>query len=272
MALFDMTRLALALIVLTAVTGSVRAEETPNHPLLNDRFRVSVGGFYAESNTSARLGSSSGGAGVDVSFEDALGLEERKWIGEFSAYWRISSRWRLDVDYFRLQRSANRTLAQDVSWGDNTFTVGTNVNSSLTISDLRTSLGYSFFRRTDKEVGIALGVHTLGYKASIEGRNGGARSESVTAPLPVLSLYGQFALTDTWALSLRQDWLSLEYDKYSGSIRATKIDVVYQPFKHVAFGLGMHSLDLKLDVQNDNSKFQARSGLRGPAAFMSVSY
>ncbi len=40
----------------------------------------------------------------------------------------------------------------------------------------------------------------------------------------------------------------------------------------VAFGLGMHSLDLKLDVQNDNSKFQARSGLRGPAAFISVSY
>jgi len=266
-------RLALTCIAFSALAaGSVRAEETPSHPLLTDRFRVSLGGFYAESNTSARLSNSNGGGGVDVNFEDALGLEERKLVGEFSAYWRVSSRWRVDVDYFRLNRTATRILANDISWGDNTFTVGSNVTSSLTISDLRTSLGYSFFRRTDKELGIALGVHTLGYKASIEGSSGGARSESVTAPLPVLSLYGQFALTDTWALSVRTDWLSLEYDKYSGSIRASRLDVVYQPFKHVAFGLGIHSLALKLDVQDERTKFQARSSLQGPAAFMSVSY
>jgi hypothetical protein len=268
-----MNRLALTWIALAALAaGSARAEETPNHPLLNDQFRVSLGGFYSESATSARLSNSNGGGGVDVNFEDALGLEERKWVGEFSGYWRISSRWRVDVDYFRLSRSATRVLASDVSWGDNTFAVGTQVSSNLTISDLRTAIGYSFFRRTDKELGIAAGVHTLGYKASIDGGTFGARTESVTAPLPVLSLYGQFALTDTWALSVRSDWLSLEYDKYSGSIRATRIDVVYQPFKHVAFGLGMHALTLKLDVQNERSKFQARSTFQGPAAFMSVSF
>lgn len=268
-----MNRLALTWIAFAALAaGSVRAEEIPSHPLLTDRFRVSLGGFYAESSTTARLGSSTGGAGVDVSFEDALGLEERKWVGEFSAYWRISSRWRVDVDYFRLSRTATRVLTNSISWGDNTFNVGNEVTSSLTISDFRTALGYSFFRRTDKELGVALGVHTLGYKASIEGASGGARSESVTAPLPVLSLYGQFALTDTWALSVRTDWLSLEYDKYAGSIRASRFDVVYQPFKHVAFGLGIHTLALKLDVQDARTKFQARSSLQGPAAFMSVSF
>jgi hypothetical protein len=258
--------------LLVAASITAHAQDVPNHPLLNDTFRASIGGFHAESTTMARLGSSTGGAGVDVSFEDTLGLEERKWVAEFGGYWRISSRWRVDVDYFRLARSATRVLSQQVVWGDNTFNVGTEVNSSLSISDLRTAVGYSFFRRPDKELGVALGLHTLGYKASIEAAGVGARSESVTAPLPILALYGQFALTDTWALSLRQDWLSLEYDKYSGSIRATKVDIVYQPFKHVAFGLGMHSLDLKLDVQNDNSKFQARSTFRGPAVFVSVSY
>lgn len=246
--------------------------QTPNHPLLNDTLRASVGGFWAGSNTTARLGSSSGGAGVDVSFEDTLGLDERKWVGEFGAYWRISERWRVDLDHVRIKRSATRVLSQQIIWGDNTFNVGTEVNSSLTISDTRTSLGYSFFRRPDKEVGLGLGVHMLGYKASIDAGSLGARSESVTAPLPVLSLYGQFALTDTWALSLRSDWLSLEYDKYSGEIRANRIDIVYQPFKNVAFGLGMHYLNLKLDVQNDNSKFQARSNVEGPALFLSVSY
>lgn len=262
---------ALAWIALLLPAGLALAQ-TPNHPLLNDTLRATVGGFWAESTTTARLGSSTGGAGVDVNFEDVLGLEERKWVGEFGAYWRISQRWRLDVDYVRLNRTATRVLSQQIDWGDNSFAANTEVTSSLTISDLRTALGYSFFRRPDKELGLALGVHTLGYKASIEGANGSARSESVTAPLPILGLYGQFALTDTWALSVRTDWLSLEYDKYSGSIRASRFDFVYQAFKHAAIGLGYHMLDLKLDVQNDRSKFQARSNLQGPALFLSVSY
>ena len=253
------------------VAGSIPAY-AQNHPLLSDTFRATLGGFYAESNTAARLSSSTGGAGADVNFEDALGLEDRKWVAEFGAYWRISERWRVDLDYVRLSRSATRVLGQQITWGDNIFNVGQEVTSTLTITDTRAAAGYSFFRTPDKEVGLGLGVHMLGYKASIDAGGGGARSESVSAPLPVLSLYAQFALTDTWALSTRSDWLSVEYDKYSGSIRASRFDVVYQPLKHVAVGIGFHTLNLKLDVQNDNSKFQARSTLQGPAVFVSASY
>jgi hypothetical protein len=258
--------------VLLLVAAPAAADEVPKHPLLNDTFRVTMGGLFAESNTAARLGTSTGGAGVDVNFEDTLGLEERKWIAEFAVYWRLSERWRVDVDYFSLNRGASRVLSADIQWGDQTFTAGTTVNSSFKISDLRAALGYSFFRRPDKELGAGIGVHTLKFKAAIDAAGAGGRSESATAPLPVLSLYGAFALTDTWALSVRTDWLSLDYDKYSGSIRASAIDIIYQPFKHVAFGVGMHTLNLKADVDNPNSKFQARVNLSGPAAFVSVSF
>ena len=71
---------------------------------------VWVGGFWTESTTTARLGSSTGGAGVDVNFEDTLGLEERKWVGELGAYWRISQRWRLDVDY--VHRTSDEGIAE----------------------------------------------------------------------------------------------------------------------------------------------------------------
>ena len=261
-----------ALLLFLCAPLLARADEIPQHGLLKDTFRVSIGGFYAESTTAARLSTSTGGVGADVNFEDTLGLEARKPVGEFAAYWRISERWRLDVDYFLLDRSASRQLAADMTWGDHTFTAGTVVNSSLKISDLRAAFGYSFFRRPDKEFGVGLGVHTLGLKASVDAAGIGGNSESVTAPLPFLALYGNVALTDTWAVAVRADWLSLAYDKYSGGIRATALDIVYQPFKHVAFGVGVHSLNLRLDVDNPNSKFQARVGLQGPAAFMSVSY
>jgi len=247
------------------------AEVTPRHPMLNDKLRVSLGGFYADTNTSVRLDGNTG-TGIDVNFEDALGIDNRKLVGEAAMYWRFGERWRLGVDYFSINRSGNRTLAQDVTWGDQTFTVGTNVNSQTKISDLRTTVGYSFFKRADKEVGFGAGLHWTGLKFSVEASGGGAESKSVTAPLPVVYFYSNVALTNTWAMSTRLDWLSLNYDKYSGNVRAVGFDFIYQPYTHVAFGMGWHAMLLGLKVENTNSRVQARLGLQGPAGYVSYSY
>lgn len=248
------------------------ADETPQHRLLNDRFRVTAGGFYADSTTEARLATAAGGIGTDINFEDALGLDQRKLVGEFGMYWRFGERWRADLNYFSLNRSASRVLATQIEWGGNTYPAGTAVDTSYRVSDLRAAVGYSFFRRLDKELGIGLGLHSTGFKASLDAAGVGAKSESVTAPLPIMVVYGNFALTDTWALALRADWLSLSYDKYSGAVRSSAIDFVYQPFEHWAFGFGVHNLTIRLDVDNPNSKLQSRIVFQGPAAFASFSY
>jgi hypothetical protein len=245
---------------------------TTQHRLLNDRFRLSLGGFYAESTTEARLSTASGGVGADVNFEDMLGLDERKLIGEAALYWRFGERWRLDLNYFSLNRGATRTLDTQIDWGGNTYPIGTVVTSSYRVSDLRAAVGYSFFKRPDKELGVGVGLHRTAFETSLDSTNVGARSQSVTAPLPILVLYGNFALTDTWAMSLRSDWLSLSYDKYSGSVRSSAIDFVYQPFKHWAFGFGVHNLTIRLDVNNPDSALQTRVVFQGPAAFLSFSY
>ena len=248
---------------------------TPQHRLLNDSFRFSLGGFRAESTTEARLSPAGGGAGADVNFEDMLGLNEKKLVGEASLYWRFTERWRLDLGYWSLNRNGTRTMSTDVEWGGNTYPIGTTVDSNFKISDLRAAVGYSFFRRPDKELGVGFGLHRTGLEASLNAASIGATSatsQSVTAPLPFITVYGNFALTDSWAVALRSDWLSLSYDKYAGGIRATAIDFVYQPFAHWAFGFGVHSLTLHLDVNNPSSQLQARLVFQGPAAFMSYSY
>ena len=85
-------------------------EAVPDHPLLSDRLRLSLGGFSAQSTTQARLGTSNGGVGIDVDFESTLGLDERKLVAEAGAYWRFGERWRVDANYFNLNRGASRTL------------------------------------------------------------------------------------------------------------------------------------------------------------------
>ena len=141
-------------------------EATPQHRLLNDKFRISLGGFYAETNTSVRLDANTA-VGAAVSFEDLLGLNDRQLAGALNMYWRFGDRWHLGVDYFDISRNGDRYLAKDITWGGKTYTAGTTVSSQSRISDLRTTVGYSAFKRSDKELGFGVGLHATGLKFSL---------------------------------------------------------------------------------------------------------
>jgi hypothetical protein len=247
-------------------------EAVPNHPALTDRFAFEFGGYYSRSNTQASLGPSSGGTGVVVDFEDTLGLEKRSLTGIAGFLWRISERWRLEAEYFRLNRDASRTLASNVTWGDQTFNAGTTVNSRYDFYDIRISGGYSFFKRRDKELGVGLGLHMAGIKTSLSAAGVGAESTDVLAPLPVLNLFGAFALTNEWALRVRMDWLSLNYDIYHGDLRSTAVDVLYQPFRNVGFGLGVRSFALDVEIDDPKWHGKAQTSFNGPTLFMTVSF
>jgi hypothetical protein len=263
--------------LMSGIAGSAHAQTDstaaiPNHPALSERFMIEVGGFYSRSNTTAALGPSTGGTGVAINFEDTLGLDERNLTGIGGFLWRISERWRLEAEYFKLNRDATRVLATDVTWGDTTFTAGSTVNSTYDFSDIRVGVGYSFFKRRDKELGVGFGLHVAKIDTKLQATGVGVESEDVTAPLPVLNLYGMFALTNTWAVRMRIDWLSLSYGDYSGDVRNTAIDVLYQPTRHLGFGFGMRGLVLDIEIDKPDWQGKARTTFTGPTVFMTVSF
>jgi len=261
-----------SLTVVTARAEAASTEAIPSHPALNDRFSFELGAFYFQTSTQAGLSGANGGGGVAVDFESALGLEDRNWGGIGGFVWRMSERWRLEVEYFELNRSASRTLATEVRWGDKVYPIGSTVTSSYDFSDARVGVGYSFFKRPDKELGIGLGLHVASIASTIQATGIGAEAADVLAPLPVLSLYGAFALTNEWAVRVRADWLSVNYGAYSGSLRNTAIDVLYQPFRHVGFGLGTRTLVLDVEVDKSSWRGRARTAFSGPTAYMTVSF
>lgn len=258
--------------VLAARAQAASTEAVPNHPYLRDRFVFELGGFYSKNNTNASLSPSAGGVGAIVNFEEALGLDSRNFVPIAGFQWRFAERWVLEAGYFKVDRSATRTLATEVTWGDLVFPVGSTVNSSYDLSDFRTSVGYSFFKRPDKELGVGVGLHTMSIKTSLQAAGIGSDSATVTAPLPVFNLYGTFALTNEWVMRARIDWLSVTYHQYSGEILSTLIDVVYQPFRNVGFGLGMRNLIVDVDVDATNWQGKVRTSFSGPNAFITVSF
>jgi len=246
-------------VVLLAFTGAAGAAEPDatkgsdagGHPLLTSTVSIGIGAFYADASTNATYNSDLG-VGTNVNFEDMLGLEDNSTVLLASFRWRFAEHWTLSAEYFNLPRDGQQVLKQDVTWGDTTFLAGSKAKSEFNIEDIRVMVDWSFFRRKDMEVGAGIGFHVMGLKGSIAGTGIDKEEADVLAPLPVLSLHGNFALTDRWAVAARVDWLSVNYDDYSGNLRATGLDVVYQPFRHIGFSFGYRSLSLDVDVDSGN--------------------
>jgi hypothetical protein len=151
-------------VVLGALLPLARADDIPwgSDPAQNDEFFIGLGAFYAAKvNTTAQLNSQTLGVGTVVDFQNTLGLPETAWGPNAEFRWRMSEHWRLEVDYFWIGATGTKSIDQDIQWGDVVYPVNAQVNSKYGFSDLRTSVGYSFYKTSDKELGIGLGLHVL---------------------------------------------------------------------------------------------------------------
>ena len=260
-------------VALFAVLSPARAQEAaPNHPALTDKFYFGVGAFVPKTSTSAQVDSTTLGAGTNIDFERALGMTTQKTVPDVFARWRISDRWRLEAEYFELNRSGDKVLQQDITWDGITYTANTRILSKFDFSDIRVSGGYSFFRTKDKEIGVGFGFHVATYDVGLTTTAFGDDTKKVLAPLPVLSAYGQFALTDRWAVGGRLDRFVVSYDKYDGNVTSIGLDVNYQPFRHVGFGLAYRSLFIVLKATGNAYTGQFNQSFQGPLLYMNASF
>ena len=260
----------IALVALLLAAPAVA--QVPDHPALSDRFYFGAGVFFPKTTTQAQLDSNRLGVGTNVDFEQSLDMARSKTVPSFFGRWRFGERWRLDAEYFELNRSGERTLDRDVQWGELVFPAGSGVTSQFDFSDLRVSVGYAFFRAPDKELGVGLGLHLASYDVRLSTRTQGSDGEDVLAPLPVLSIYGQFALTERWAVGSRLDRFSLSYDKYDGSLTSLGLDLTYQPFRHLGFGAGYRGLFIRMDAEGDRATLRFRQTFEGPLLFVNASF
>ena len=269
---------AFMVVVLGACLPLARADDIPwgLNPALNDEIFIGLGTFYAAKvNTTAQLNSQTLGVGAVVDFQNTLGIPETAWGPDAEFRWRMSEHWRLEVNYFWIGQTGSKSLDADIQWGDVIYNKGTQVNSKYGFSDLRTSVGYSFYKTSDKELGIGLGLHVLAWQASIGTPTQGTEGGNVLAPLPVISIYGGFALNEQWSVGARLDEFSLTYQQYHGGITVLGLNLLYQPFRHVGFGVGYTGIFLNFSATSSGlGSFQGKlnQNVQGPSFYITASF
>jgi hypothetical protein len=215
---------------------------------------------------------SSAGVGGIIDFENVLGLKEESWVPILNARWRTSENWRIELEYFNLNRSGTKTLGQDITWNGQTIPAGSTVDSKFDFSDVRVSFGYSVYKTKDKELGFALGAHVADIKAEIglSGQSGAAGK--LIAPLPVFSMFSGFAMSDNWAVAARFDAFSLTFDPFHGHLYDLGLDLLWNPWRHIGFGAGFRSLQVQAGVSATDFSGDIDMNFSGPIIYMTAAF
>jgi hypothetical protein len=263
---------AVSLISITRYAAAEESERVPDHPQMSDAWYVSAGAIYTESNVTANLNSGAIGAGALIDFEDDIGLPENNVIGLFDARWYFAKRWRLEVEYFKLDRDNEKEVQRVIDWGNLNIPITAVAKGTFNMEDFRVSVGYSFFRTKDKEVGIGLGAHVAKLEAGLSTRNFGSDFASQTAPLPFFTLYARMAMTDRWLLSFRVDRLSLDTGDIDGKVFSSGLDVTYQPWQHFGIGLGFRDINFQVSSVSTDWRGKAQIQQSGPVLFLAGSF
>lgn len=224
----------------------------PNWPW--ERYGFTFGGFVADLSSDIRLGSDRLGTGVDVNLEDALGLDTTSRVLRVGAAVRFgkSRRHQAEFSWFQLNRDATKTLGRDVVIDNVVYPIGSTVDSFLDVQIWKAAYNYSFFLDDRINLAAGLGVFVMPIKYGVTASGIGETGEDITAPLPVIGLRADFALTRKWFLRQTVDLFYLKVGDFKGAIVNSTTAVEYKPWKNLGFGLAANSFQLEIEAKGED--------------------
>ena len=220
-----------------------------------EKFGVNLGVFVSAIDSNVRIGT---GVGVDLDVEQLLGLDSDTSVFRIDALWRFSDnrRHRVDLSWFSFRRNGTRTVGEDFTIEDpdgNEITIGagSEVSAFFNLDIYQVAYSYSFFQDDRADLAIQGGAYIMPIDVGIKvtGLVDDEGSQRFTAPLPVLGLRMDFAVTPKWFVRTGSQVFYIEYEQFKGSLVSVKGAVEYVPWKHFGVGLGFDTFALELEAE-----------------------
>lgn len=259
--------------ILLLGSGAAAAQTPDYHPVLSDRFILTVGAFRS-SNSFKISADGNRQTRSDVDFGDTVGVSDTSTLVNAQLRWKFGSekKWSLWGQYFSNNATGDATLTEDVDWNDLTFKEGTYVAAGVKLAIARVFVGRSFVLNDQNDFGVGIGIHNLDLSAFIEGeviiddqttgtRRGDVKGSQI---LPNIGAWYNFSPASRWLLHARVDWISADIGNYDGTLWNTSAGVNFQAWDHVGFDLSWQYFNLNLNVDKRDWNGGADMTYNGP--------
>jgi len=240
-----------------------------------ERGSIYLGMFITNRNTSARVDPSNGGGGTDVDLEGDLGLDSSTSVGRFGGYFWITRRQRLDLSYFDLSRTASRKIDKTINWGDQTFNINTTLSTDNGLTITKLDYTFAFLNRDRGYLGFTGGLYVAGVKFSLsEASLGKFESNSLTAPLPVIGLRGEYAISNHFNLRGASQWFGIDTGDVSGRLTDTLVGVDYGFGRNKRMFIGVAYDTVSMSIEATKAQLSGRLdwGYNGWLAYFKVDF
>jgi len=275
-----MASLSRALTALTLVGGALAAAPAAAQNI-DDNFWVTAEFYWPKVDSTVQITSvNNPTVGTEIDFEDDLNLDHGEALPSFEAGWRISNRFRLVGQYYKLSRSAQTTLSRDLVFDDATYHANATVAGEFDSSVYRFSVGYSFVRKENAELGASIGLHATDFAVGLAGQatigtstaSAQTRRKEVLAPLPTVGLYGAIEVAPRVEMGANVDFLSLSIGDYDGRLVNFEANVSYRVFKNFGVGVAYRYVDYRLDVEKPEYVGRLTYEFSGPLIFLTAGF
>jgi hypothetical protein len=239
-------------VALILLVGCVLAPQASAQSLDGDRFSLSPGVFITDRDTDTRFDSSLGD-GTDLDFESDLGLDASDTVFRVDGYFRFSERHRADFSVFDLSRKSSKQIERDIQWGDTSYSIDTVIESNVDLAIYKAAYTYSFLHRDTGYLGATIGVYVADASAGLAEQNlGQAEVGELTAPLPVIGLRGQYALSDRWTFRASGEFFFVEYENVDGSLVDIYAGFDYRVLDHLSLGIGFNTVTIDVGATKNS--------------------
>jgi hypothetical protein len=242
-----------------ASLSAVRAE--PFAGDVPDLVWIDVGGSANDVSTDVALRGPNG-IGATINFEDVLDLPGNKTTARMFGTVRISPkrRW-IDFGYVSIDRTGSRVLDEDITFGDYTFLEGGEAAAKFSTQFIYAAFRYDFLHEDKIRISGSAGMTWLRLKVSLvaDGSfvldpNGDPvtdeifrKAASTGAPVPMVGLNLDWALTRRLVLRTYSRFFKLNLDKFNGGLGEAGIRLNWYFVRN--FGLGLSYDRTDLDVK-----------------------
>lgn len=266
-------------LVLTIIVGSVPTVVHAERP--EDKAWAKVGGYLPNVDTEvsiARPGEEDFTTLIDL--EQDLDLSDRDTLPTANVGVRLGKNWRVEGEIYSLRRSGQRQLDTEIVFDGVTYPISAELRSRFTTDIYRVSVGYSFLRRDNLELGAAIGLHGSNFKIALQGAGtingetteGEVRRREVFAPLPTVGLYGTYMPSQSVALHGRIDYLSLKVGDYDGKLTNIDVGASYAIAKRFRLGASYRYVDYRLDILKEDYTGRIKHKFSGPVFFAELAF
>lgn len=225
------------------------AEETPPY----DSWVLRLGGNYVfNGETFLNINRADGVIGTTVDTERDLDTNDATWTWRADLAWRFAPNHTLELGYYNFELDGSKDLSREIVVRNQTFTVGSAVDTNLEFEVMRLEYIYSFYRNEKVDLGVGAGIYAVGSDLTIAARGiGQQESADVTAPLPVAGFRMQYRATPKVDVIAAYDVFFINQNDYSGSMSDFRVLLEHRTTKHLGFGIGLDHFALNAQLSDD---------------------